>query len=85
MHWFDDDVFEQCPTWDDCERAGKIPRPSLEQYFGPYDKNKTGPGNYAQAVKYGVGRRVLAKALEGSESEDNIEEALRELPPTDPR
>ena len=81
VHWWDDEVFEQCPTWEACIRTGKIPRPDLERYFGEADQG--GPGNYANAVKYGIGRRVLAKALEGTETRSAIEEALRILPMTD--
>ena len=29
MHWFDDEVFEQYPTWEECEQAGIFSRLDL--------------------------------------------------------
>lgn len=84
MHWFDDEVFELYPTWEACERSAIFSRPLLEKYFGPIDnENRIGIASYAKCVQSGIGREVLAKMLEGTETRSAIEEALRILPMTD--
>lgn len=35
VHWLDDEVFEQCPTWEDCLGSEFFFRPQLEVFFGP--------------------------------------------------
>jgi hypothetical protein len=78
--WWDDKVFVAYPNWetaieDHCNyfgnRAGKNPSPILERYFGA---EPAGPGNYAQSVKTGVGRVVLARMI--PVSEDDIRETM---------
>ena len=85
--WWDDEVFEQYPTWEDAlydecnyfaSRSGKNTRPILEKYFGP--SGSGGEGAYAKSVKYGIGREVLSKML--SEKSDDIKQALTSLPLT---
>lgn len=39
-------------------------------------------GGYATCVKYGIGREVIAKMLDGTEKEGAIQQALASLPLT---
>ena len=91
--WWDDEVFEQFPTWEEAvddernffgERAANFSSP-LEKWFGEDFNGMGGPGNYAQCVKYGIGREVIAKMLEGTETKSAIEQALASLPLTNRR
>src|SRR5512144_3080155 len=85
-HWWDDEVFTQFPTWEACERSAIFSRPLLEQYFGSVsNENRDGIASYSHCAKYGIGREVLAKMLEGTESSSAIEEALCNLPMTERR
>jgi hypothetical protein len=59
MHWLDDVVFEQYPTWEACEQAQKNLGLDLQEYFGKIDEN--GKANYSQCVEYGVGEGTLEK------------------------
>ena len=63
--WWDDEVFERFPTWFDCinsvDQAAFFSGLDLERFFGKQDEN--GIGNYAQCVKYGIGREVIVLAL----------------------
>ena len=79
-HWWDDVVFEKYPSWDACEQAGFFSSLLLDQYFGKAVEN--GKAHYSQSVKYGIGREVIAKMLEGTETEGNIKQALASLPLT---
>lgn len=64
-------MFEKYPTWEALEQAAIFSSLLLEQYFGSVDnENWTGIAHYAQCVKYGIGREVLAKMLEGTETDD---------------
>lgn len=87
MHWWDDSVFERYPTWWECiesdDQAVIFTSLDLESYFG--NQNENGPGHYAQSVKYGIGREVIAKMLDGAENQSDIQEALAALEPTDRR
>lgn len=79
MHWWDDGVFEEFPTWYDCinnvEQAQYLLSLSeLEHYFGK--QNENGPGHYAQCVKYGIGETVLSKMLGDAVSLTEIRESL---------
>lgn len=78
----DDVVFEKYPTWDECERSAFFSRPLLEQYFGTNDVNQTGSASYSKCAQYGIGREVIAKMLEGTETRTAIEQALASLPLT---
>jgi len=79
MHWWDDGVFEEFPTWYDCinnvEQAQYLLSWSeLEHYFGK--QNENGPSHYAQCVKYGIGETVLSKMLGDAVSLTEIRESL---------
>jgi hypothetical protein len=68
-HWWDDVVFEQFPSWEEI-KAGENARLNVEDsylhvFFG--GEGDEGGRNYAQCVQYGIGRRVIAKMLEGTE------------------
>jgi hypothetical protein len=63
-------------------RAEIFISPQLAGYFGPNDGNRTGIANYSQCAKYGIGREVIAKMLEGTETKGAIEQALASLPLT---
>lgn len=85
--WWDNEVFEQYPTWDDaiedmCNFFGHGPAKNsmavVEKYFGK--QNEGGIGAYSTASKYGIGRSVLSKML--SETKSDIEQALTSLPLT---
>ena len=78
--WWDDEVFEKYPSWDECEQAGFFTSLLLEQYFGKAVEN--GKAHYSQSVRYGIGREVISKMLEGTETEGNIKQALASLPLT---
>lgn len=90
MHWWDDVVFEQYPTWGKLlkanennelqDQAVKFNRWDLETYFGDQDGN--GPSHYTQGVNYGIGHEVIAKMLAGAEKQSDIKEALAALEPT---
>lgn len=81
--WWDDEVFEKYPSWDECEGSAIFSRPLLTQYFGPTDETGGGgAGAYAKCAKYGIGREVIAKMLEGTETKSAIEQALASLPLT---
>ena len=78
--WWDDEVFEKYPSWDECEGSAFFSRPLLTQYFGATDENGGGgAGAYLKCVQYGIGREVLAKMLEGTETKSAIEQALAVL------
>lgn len=77
VHWWDDEIFEQYPTWEEFCRA-KNSMAKADEFFG----GQHAAGGYATAVKYGIGREVLAKILEGTETRSAIEEALLNLPVT---
>ena len=88
--WWDDEVFEQYPTWSDavedrCNFFGDGPSDFrgalavLEKYFGK--QNEGGIGAYSTCVGLGVGIGVLLKMLPG-ETKTNIEQALTSLPLT---
>ena len=62
------------------EQAGFFSSLLLEQYFGKSAEN--GKAHYSQSVKYGIGRNIIAKMLEGTESEASIRQALESLPLT---
>ena len=81
-HWWDDVVFEKYPSWEECVRAAFFSSPQLAGYFGPNTGGGGGYANYAQCVKYGIGREVIAKMLEGTETKTAIEQALASLPLT---
>ena len=69
--WWDDEVFEKYSSWEECVGAGFFTDPNLEKYFGSAigdGRNPAGHANYAQCVKYGIGREVIAKMLEGTET-----------------
>lgn len=67
--WWDDEVFEKYPSWDECEGSGFFTRPLLTQYFGDTDENGGGgAGAYFKCAKYGIGREVISKMLEGTAS-----------------
>jgi len=86
--WWDDEVFETYPTWDDAvdDRCNFFASPTgkntswvvLEKYFGK--SNENGPSHYSKSSKYGIGREVLSKML--SEKSDDIKQALTALPLT---
>ena len=86
--WWDDEVFEAYPTWDDAveDRCNYFAKPTaknsswvlLEKYFGK--SNENGPSHYSKSAKYGIGREVLSKML--SETKSDIEQALTSLPLT---
>ena len=78
-HWWDDVVFEKYPSWPEI-KAGNFTSLNLDLYFG--GDGDIGGRNYAQCVKYGIGREVIAKMLEGTETEGNIKQALASLPLT---
>lgn len=63
-------------------RAEIFISPQLAGYFGPNTGGGGGYANYAQCVKYGIGREVIAKMLEGTEKEGAIQQALASLPLT---
>lgn len=71
-HWWDDEVFEQYPTWEACVAGPLFSADQLERYFGPPIESNAGilggAGAYKKGVKYGIGREVLAKILEGTET-----------------
>ena len=67
--WWDDEVFEKYPSWDEF-KAGNFTNLNAESYFS--GEGDIGGRNYAQCVKYGIGREVIAKMLEGTETEGNI-------------
>lgn len=78
--WWDDEVFEKYPSWDSfC--LGKNTMANPDGFFG----GEHAAGGYATCVKYGIGREVLAKMLEGTETENNIKQALASLPLTNRR
>ena len=81
-HWWDDVVFEKYPSWEECVRTGFFTSPQLEGYFGPNAGGGGGYANYARCAKYGIGREVISKMLEGTETEGNIKQALASLPLT---
>ena len=88
MHWWDDEVFEEFPTWYDCinnvdQAQYLLSLDELEHYFGK--QNENGPGNYAQCVKYGIGENVLAKMLRDAVSLTEIRESLTSQEVTDRR
>lgn len=78
--WWDDEVFEKYPSWEECEQAGFFSSLLLEAYFGKAVEN--GKGNYVNCSRYGIGREVISKMLEGTETEGNIKQALASLPLT---
>ena len=83
--WWDDEVFEKYPSWFDvCNSTDNAPaffsRAIIEQYFGK--ENEGGIGAYSTSSKYGIGREVIAKMLEGTETKGAIEQALASLPLT---
>ena len=80
--WWDDEVFEKYPSWEECVRAEIFISPQLAGYFGPNTGGGGGYANYAQCAKYGIGREVIAKMLEGTEKEGAIQQALASLPLT---
>ena len=80
--WWDDEVFEKYPSWEECERSGFFTRPLLEKYFGTNEVNQTGSASYSKCVQYGIGREVIAKMLDGTESSESIKQALASLPLT---
>ena len=85
--WWDDEVFEKYPSWEECTGAGFFTSPRLVEFFGSMDAPAHGgasPGvlNYSQCAKYGIGREVISKMLEGTETENNIKQALASLPLT---
>jgi hypothetical protein len=49
-HWWDDEVFEKYPTWEECEGSGFFSRPLLIQYFGETDENGGGGINAVLAA-----------------------------------
>ena len=53
---------------------------NAESYFG--GEGDIGGRNYAQCAKYGIGREVIAKMLDGTEKEGAIQQALASLPLT---
>ena len=63
-------------------RAEIFISPQLAGYFGPNTGGGGGYANYAQCAKYGIGREVIAKMLEGTEKEGAIQQALASLPLT---
>ena len=83
--WWDEEVFEKYPTWEACVGAAFFSDPNLEKYFGSSvgdGRNPAGHANYSQCAKYGIGREVIAKMLEGTETKGAIEQALASLPLT---
>jgi len=80
MHWFDDKVFEQYPTWDDVKRSGIFTTPDLEEFFGD---ESSGPGNYTSCVESGIGRKNIAKFTGLNENE--VKESLASLITTNRR
>ena len=86
--WWDDEVFEAYPTWDDalddeCNYFGvrmvKNNHLKLREYFGV--DGDIGARNYARCVKYGIGHEILSKMLP-SETNSDIKQALTSLPLT---
>ena len=82
--FFSSPDLERFPTWGEAvddernffgERTANFSSP-LEKWFGEDFNGMGGPGNYAQCVKYGIGREVIAKMLEGTETK------LRDAPKT---
>jgi len=85
--WWDDEVFEAYPTWDDavedrCNffgvKAAKNSSLKLREYFG--GDGDIGARAYSRGVKYGIGREILSNML--SETKSDIEQALTSLPLT---
>jgi len=81
MHWFDDKVFADYPTWDAAEQGAIFSTLDLEDFFGKADEN--GKGNYAQCVDVGIGRKNIAKFTGLNANE--VEESLNSLTPTNRR
>ena len=77
--WWDDEVFEKYPSWSEIKAENFISL-NLDLYFG--GDGDIGGRNYAQCVKYGIGREVIAKMLDGTEKEGAIQQALASLPLT---
>ncbi|MDQ5911059.1 MAG: hypothetical protein QG599_3156, partial [Pseudomonadota bacterium] len=76
---WDDEVFEKYPSWSEIKAENFISL-NAESYFS--GEGDIGGRNYAQCVKYGIGREVIAKMLEGTETKSAIEQALASLPLT---
>lgn len=90
VHWLDDEVFEQCQTWQDCLRSGIFTRPEIEKFFGKTKEGEHGnliggPGAYSKCVKTGVGREIVAKMLAGAESVEDIRKVIDNFPMTEQR
>lgn len=81
MHWFDDKVFSDYPTWDDVNQSAIFGTLDLEEFFGKLDEN--GKGNYAKCVESGIGRKNIAKFTGLNVKE--VEESLNSLTPTNRR
>lgn len=56
------EVFEKYPSWEEF-KAAFFSSLNADVYFG--GDGDIGGRNYAQCVKYGIGREVLAKMLVG--------------------
>lgn len=80
MHWFDDRVFADYPTWEDVNRSGIFTIADLEEFFGD---GASGPGKYTQCVESGIGRNNIAKFTTLNENE--VKESLASLPTTERR
>ena len=57
-------------------RAEIFISPQLAGYFGPNTGGGGGYANYAQCAKYGIGREVIAKMLEGTETKSALYQAI---------
>lgn len=90
--FLDDVVLAECPDWKSyLNRSEKNLRPigfpTVEQMRSYFGTGETAPdqavaGNYAVAVKTGVGKRVISRALGDKPGPDKVQEVLEQFGPT---